>query len=175
MLVKSHEKDEMVEKLLSRGSNKCKITNINYRYQNEREKPLYVNAKMELQDYARLIDGNWYLNLNLDKDYQAHKIDTTNRSCGREFEHTFHDKRVYALEIPKGFKPGKLPQNVEYKGEKFGYSIKYAVDKTKLVYRFELYVNTLVLDKKDFAEWNKQLDRVLQAYKETVILEKVGG
>ena len=172
MLVKSSEKDEMVENMLSRGSNKCRITGVNYRNADDREKPLYITGQMELRDYARLIDGNWYLNLNLDKDYLSYKIDTSNRNTSREFEHTFHDKHVYTLEIPKGYKSGNLPADREFKGKDFGYLIKYSLEGNKLVYRFELYVNTLLLSKQDFKQWNSHLDKIIQAYKETIVLEK---
>ncbi|MBC7389010.1 MAG: DUF3857 and transglutaminase domain-containing protein [Opitutaceae bacterium] len=172
LLVKSHEKNEMFENMLSRGSNKCKITGIKYKNTDEREKPLLISAEMELKDYAKLIDDNWYLNLNLDRDYLSYKIDTTDRNISREFEHTFYDKHVYALEIPKGYKIGKLPNSLSYKGEDFGYQINYKMEGNKLVYRFELYVNTLLLDKKEFKEWNSHLDKIVQTYKETIVLEK---
>lgn len=172
MLARSDKKEEMMEKVLSRGSNKCKIFGLNYQYLADRDQPLLLAAKMELRDYAKLIDGQWYVNMNLDKSYQSHKIDTTNRTCGREFDFSFRDHEIVVLEIPKGYKVKKMPPALSFEDKRFAYDIRYRIEANKVVYHFSMTINTLLLQRCDFIDWNKHIDKIVQAYKEVVVLEK---
>jgi hypothetical protein len=172
-LTKSDKVNEVIEHSLHRGNNKCKIENLGLDNLQNRDQPFSITAKMELPDYARLIEDNWYVNLNLDKGIANLKIDTTGRKVAREFEYQVTDTRVVSLEIPAGYQVAKMPNKLEYKSETFGYSMVYTKDSGQVKAKLQFNVNVLLLSYQEFGNWNKHIDKIVQAMKEVVVLEKV--
>lgn len=172
-LTKSDKIDETMQHSLMRGSNKCRISQVTYKDLEDRDKPMVVSAKIELPDYAKLIDNSVYVNLHLDKSIAGLKIDTTGRNVAREFDFTFDDKRVVSLEIPSGYEVSKLPANLEFKKDKYSFTLRYSKEGSRVIYRFTTQINQLMLPKEDFKEWNKCIDQLNQAFKEVVVLEKL--
>ena len=41
-----------------------------------------------------------------------------------------------------------------------------------VIYKKELYVNFLLLEKKDFEDWNKMIAQIKEAYQEVLVLKK---
>jgi hypothetical protein len=171
-LTKSHKIAEAMEHSLIRGSNKCKINTVTYKELEDRDKPLHVSAKIELPDYAKQIDNQLYVNFYLDKSFSHLKIDTAGRTVGREFEFAYQDTRVVSMELPKGYKALKLPNELVYNGAKLAYTLRCSQVGNRVISRFESQVKVLMLEKEDFAEWNKQMDKLTQAFREVVVLEK---
>lgn len=172
-LTKSNKVEESLQHMLGRASNKCKVYDITYKDIDNRDKSMQINASLDLPDYAKLLDNNLYVNLLLDKSFAGLKIDTAGRKVGREFDFAFEDKRLVAFEIPNNYKVSTLPPASQFEGKKYGYHVKYSVEGNKVLCRFETQVNVLMLDKNDFVEWNKHMDKLTQTFKGVVVLEKI--
>ena len=172
-LTKRDKLDDVIARTLVRGNNKCKISEVGYQAIEERDTPLFIKAKLDLADYARQIEDRLYLNLHLDKSFANLKIDTTGRKIGREFEFASFDTKITAFTIPNGYKLAKLPNDIAYTGTTFRYALRYVQEGGKVIARFESQINSLLLEQKDFDNWNTQLDKLNQAFREVVVLQKI--
>lgn len=168
---KKENQKEFIKGYSTKGSNKFNLIDYSVKNIEEKEKPILVNYNFELQDYIKTSGEELYINLNLDKPFDKNKIDTLKRKLPLEQEYKYTQQDVIDLQIPKGFKVDYLPSNLIMKTPFFEYEITYKVDGSKIIYNKKIVINTLILEKKDFHEWNKATAKLSQAYRETIVLK----
>ncbi len=74
MYVNGKEKDNYMRSRFARGSNKFQLTSYETGDLSDKNK-VTLTGKFELQDYARKIADEWYLNINLLKLFEHQEID----------------------------------------------------------------------------------------------------
>jgi hypothetical protein len=173
VLASMNEKDydDYMKKRFFRGSNKFHLDS--FRVINLNDKGhIRLTASFTLQDYAKYIDNEWYLNLNLFKFYVHDEIDYPKRKM--PIEYNFLDKRNYiiTLKIPDGYKVSYLPAGKSYHNAVWGFDLGYDQTGDKLILRQEFDNDHLMLQPDQFADWNKVLENLFPLYKESVTLSK---
>jgi hypothetical protein len=79
---------------------------------------------------------------------------------------------VTTLEIPEGYKLSYLPQSKSFKNEVWGFDMVYEEKKNQVILTQRFENNDLLLPVEKFQAWNKVLENLLPAYKETISLSK---
>ena len=110
-----------------------------------------------------------YLNLNINTLWRNELI-PQERKIDSENKYKFVDNRHYILNLPETVQLKHLPPNAEYKGDLFGFSIKYHYQEGKIVLTRELYINYLLLNSVFFGEWNQMVKELTEAYRERIVL-----
>ena len=118
------------------------------------------------------IGDDWFLNLNLQKLFEHQEIDYPRRKLPVEFEFKSERHYVTILKIPEGYKLSYLPQSKSYKNETWGFDLSYEEKKNEVILTQHFENNDLLLPVEKFQAWNKVLENLLPAYKETVSLSK---
>lgn len=167
---KKERYDYMVS-LLQKGNNKFNVDSLDYQNLDDRNKDLGIRYKFSLDDYAEANGNELYINMALDKVYMNQLI-AQDRVAPREKEFKSIQTSVNILQIPAGYKVSYLPQNSSYKSDKFGFNIQYIVKDNTIVNEKSVYVNTLMIEPKDFNDWNNMIKKLSRAYNETVTLVK---
>jgi hypothetical protein len=54
----------------------------------------------------------------------------------------------------------------------FGYSVSYRQKDKTIEMKQKIYINFLILKREYFAEWNKMIRQLTNAYQESVVLKK---
>jgi Transglutaminase-like superfamily len=154
-----------------RGSNKFHLDSFRVIDLNDKGH-IRLTASFTLQDYAKYIDNEWYLNLNLFKFYVHDEIDYPKRKM--PIEYNFLDQRNYtiALKIPDSYKVGYLPAGKSYHNAVWGFDLGYDQKGDELILKQEFDNDHLMLQPDQFADWNKVLENLFPLYKETVTLSK---
>jgi hypothetical protein len=166
------DKIKLIKAVLQKGNNKFSVDSISYRNLNDREKELLVNYAFVLPDYMKVNGDEIYINMNLNKQFLNDQLDPEVRTSPREIDYKFVNKDVTVTDIPKGYVLGYKPPDAAYKGEKFGFDIRYTEKDGKLYEDKTVYINTLMIRPADFEEWNKMVKQLSKAYNETISLKR---
>jgi transglutaminase-like putative cysteine protease len=165
------DRHDFVAGLLRKGSNKFNVDSISYENLGDRNKGLGIHYTFDLDNYVQKNNNELYINMQMEKQFMNDLMDA-DRQAPREFEYKTIDRNVNTLEIPKGYKVSYMPDNSSYSTPLFGYNIKYTVKGNTIVNESSIYINTLMINPSDFAEWNKMIHKLTRAYNESVTLTK---
>ncbi len=162
-----------VESYLEKGNNKFRVDESSFIGLHNRDTTLTINYKFNLEDYSKTVEEETYVNLNLDRDFKNSKLDIEDRNgIARKFNHKLDRRYRVEFEIPKGSKVEYVPEDVEFKNDLFGFSIKYEKSNDKIILNKSIYVDTILIEESQFEEWNKMVKKLKKAYKEVVIVKK---
>ena len=71
-----------------------------------------------------------------------------------------------------GLKWSFMPKNSEVDGKVFGYSMSYKQEEGKVILDRTFYLDYLLMQPEDFANWNDAIDKFTKDNKQIVILKK---
>ncbi len=169
-----NEKDKIksLRTFFNKGSNKFILDSISDKNLKDRDKPLYIKYKFNIEDYVKSNNDEIYINLNLDNLYSNDKIKSDRQN---DYENIFNVSfsNSVKLNIPEGYKVSFVPQNTSYTFPDFEFEISYIQTESTITLKQQIRVNVLLLEKKYFEEWNKMIDKLNKAYREVVILKKI--
>ncbi|GAB3234352.1 hypothetical protein GCM10027346_23140 [Hymenobacter seoulensis] len=167
-----HEEGKVVKNMLERGNNKFFVDKYTVQHLDARDQPLVVDYQYRLQDYVQRIDDEVYVNLNLDQAYAADRLDPAKRRLARTNDY-FHTNRIRTeFEVPAGYEVSYLPADVKGQDQVLGFAIRYERKGNKIIQEKEVYVNYLLLEPAQFAQWNGVVDKLNAAYRDAIILKR---
>lgn len=167
------ERRDFIESYLEKGNNKFKIDQSAFFGLKDRDTLLAINYRFTLEDYCKTVGDETFINLNLDKDFSGSKLDIDERKgIALKFDHKIDDTKTVELTLPKNTSVSYVPKNVDINNDYFGFSIKYEQIGNKIVMTKNLYINTLLVEKESFEDWNNMIKQLTKAYKEVVIIKK---
>ncbi len=169
-----NEKEDFAKGICKSVSNNAML--VHYTIDNK-----MANDKMEIalqytiQDYLKEVDKEKYINVYLDRSFQNDDIKEENRTAPYAFKINTNNTSTYILNIPENYKVTYIPENVEIKQAHFGVSIHYKQENGKLVCEHNVYTEfpDLLLHTEEFPAWNQYVKALHNAYKESIILEKI--
>lgn len=164
------DKADYFKSYFNRGSNKFKLEK--YTTDQPDKNNIRMTASFELQDYARKIGDEWFLNLNLFKFYEHEQIDHPKRKMPVEFSYAFKRKYVTVLQLPAGAVVTHLPKSKKYSNNVWGFELVYEQKNNQVILTQEFANDHLLINPSQFAEWNKVLEELLPLYKETLSIQK---
>lgn len=173
MLAYSDRKDveEAMKGRFKRGSDKFRVDSFNieaFRDKNHSR----LTATFTLQDYAKHLGDEWFLNMNLFKLYEHEEIDYPKRRMPIEMHFLNRRRYVVVLNIPDGYDVSYLPAGKTYQNAVWGFKMTYEKKSKQLVFTQEFDNDHLMLKPDQFADWNKVLENLFPLYRETISLQK---
>lgn len=166
------ERDRTFRGLTSRGSNKYAQRSFDYKAAGSNE-PFRIGSSFELKDYARALDGELFVNLNLQHTYESDAVDVTKRAVPIQQEYKQRVRQVTVLDIPAGYKVTYMPPAVSASEPSlWSYRIRYEQTAKSVMLIKEYEMVTLMIEPTQFAAHNRMVEALRKAYKESVVLEK---
>jgi hypothetical protein len=164
--IETHLKD-----YIKMGNNKFSTTNLTYTNLFVNDSPLIVNFDYTLPNYAKVIDNDIYVNMNLVRTFNNFKVDTAgNRTIAKNFSYTWIDEFKACLNVPEGYQVKKVPNNLSYNGPHLSYSFTYTNEKNCVCIAKKSTYDKLEVSFAEFDEWNTQIDKIYKYYNELIIL-----
>ncbi|MCU0341824.1 MAG: DUF3857 domain-containing protein [Spirosomaceae bacterium] len=164
------QRAEYYKGILSRGSNKSTLEKNQVWGLNDRDTPVAFAYNFRVPDYVQEAAGEVFVNLHLSRSWADKAQEARKNDWKHEF--TTQEENITTLLIPQGYEVSNLPQNAQFKHPLFGFSIQYEQKNGTIVMRNRLTINSLLLKKADFGEWNKMIAALNDAYSEVVALKK---
>ncbi|MFT5914664.1 MAG: hypothetical protein ACI81T_001157 [Bacteroidia bacterium] len=168
---KDDKQKALIKGFVQKGSNKFLVDDYEILNKEEKEKPLTIEYEFQVEDYAKTIGDEIYLNLTMEKPFFNQKIDK-DRKLSLENNYHYIDRAVTVFELPTGYKIEELPKNSDFQHKDFGYSIVYKQNEGKITQTREIYKSYLILEPTEFEEWNKMIKQLGKSYRDALILKK---
>jgi hypothetical protein len=156
----------------SRGSNKFQLDSFLIGDLTDPSR-VELSGWFSLPDYAKKLEDEWFLNLNLFKFYVDEEIDFPKRKMPISYNFTSTRKYVTMIKIPDGYQPDYLPPSKSYHNDVWGFDIHYEQKDNWLILTQQFDNNHLLLSNDQFQAWNKVLENLYPMYKETLSISKI--
>ncbi|WP_338769098.1 DUF3857 domain-containing protein [Bernardetia sp. ABR2-2B] len=169
-LSKENEKLYM-NRYFTKGNNKFFVDDYTINNLNEKDTALKIEYDFRIEDYAKFVGDEIYINMNMEKAFSNDEIEN-DRKSPIENDYLFKANNDIFLEIPEGYEVEYLPENSNFKNDLFGYNIEYKKEGNKIKFTHNYYKNYLLLNDESFKDWNKMIKEVNKAYREVIILKK---
>jgi hypothetical protein len=157
---------------MAKGSNKFIMQDYKIRLPDPVNKAANISSSFEIPDYAKSIDDEIYVNLNLEKLIGSTPIDTTKRKIAIENDFLYTINQVHVLTVPAGYVSDYIPKNTVVSNDVVDFSIEYKQNNGRIYATQKLVMKKLYIQPKDFAAWNSAVSIISPAYKEQVVLKK---
>ncbi|WP_282122764.1 DUF3857 domain-containing protein [Algibacter mikhailovii] len=156
---------------LQKGNNKFLIKSFSETNKYDYEKNLVVKYDFTLNDYAKKLGNEIYLNLNLIKDLSSYKSEE-NRKNAIEYNHTSSFKYTTILNIPEGYVVDFIPDNIDLSNDYMSGSINYVIKGNTIIYNHSYSINVLALNLDEQKQVNALIKKIEMAFKEVIVLKK---
>ena len=156
---------------LGRGSDKFTLDTFHIDDQKDNDH-FHLSGVFTLQDYARQIGDEWYINMNLFKFYVNQEIEYPKRKMPIEFRFRGQRKYVVILNIPAGYEVEEVPAGKTYRNAVWGFTMNYEKKGRQLIFTQEFDGDHLLLQPNQFSDWNKVLENLFPQYRTTIALQK---
>lgn len=165
------QRDEYYKNVLSRGSNKCALLKNVVTGLQDRDVPVRLQYAFSVPDYVQEAAGELFINPHLTRPW-ADKRQEESRKNDWKHEFTHIEDMVTVLPIPKGYTVTNLPTNASFSHPDFGFKLSYEQKNDQIVVRSQWTLNSLLVKKSSFPEWNKMVAALNEAYSEVISLKK---
>jgi Transglutaminase-like superfamily/Domain of Unknown Function with PDB structure (DUF3857) len=162
---------EYFQNLLGRGSNKCNIEKNTIVGYEKRDVPLRFEYVFKVPDYVQQVGNEIFINTNLVKTWADKRIEAS-RKTDIKYDHKWSENNVIVLPIPADYVVTNLPPNAFFSNPEFSFEVKYEQKNNQVLIHNKLILNTILLKKSKFGEWNKMIDTLTDSYNETISLRK---
>ncbi len=169
-LSKENEKLYM-NRYFTKGNNKFFVDDYKINNLNEKDEALKIEYDFRIEDYAKFVGDEIYINMNMEKAFSNDEIEK-DRKAPVENDYLYKADNSVFLEIPEGYEVEYLPENSDFSNDLFGYTIEYKEKDNKIKFIHSYYKNYLLLNNESFEDWNKMIKEVNKAYREVIILKK---
>lgn len=163
--------EKLIKTRFQRGSDKFNLDSFRVGDRSDLSH-IRLTGKFTLQDYARHLGNEWYINLNLFKPFLHEEIDYPKRTIPIEFPFHNQQKYVVILNVPPDYKVTYLPAGGAYHNSVWGFTMNYEQKGQQLIFTQEFDNDHLLLQPSQFADWNKVLENLFPLYRSTVSLQK---
>lgn len=163
--------DEEMKTSLRRGSDKFHLESFHIGDRNDNAH-LRITGAFTLQDYARHLDKEWYINMNLFKFYEHEEIDFPKRRMPVAYRFLGKSRYVVVLNLPSGYDVSYVPPGKTYTNPVWGFRMTYEQKDRQLIFTQEFDNDHLLLQPDQFADWNKVLENLFPLYRTTISLQK---
>ncbi|HEU4471471.1 MAG TPA: transglutaminase-like domain-containing protein [Flavisolibacter sp.] len=165
------EREKYFKSVFQRGSNKIRFSNWKVITEPDQDE-IWIRADLELNDYAKKLGDEWFLNLNLFKWYEHEEIDYPKRRIPIDFNFLNQRRYFTTLKLPAGTKLSYLPKSNSYKNDVWGYFMDYAAEGNTVSLSQGFDTDQMILYPRQFEAWNKVLEHLFPNYKQTISITK---
>jgi hypothetical protein len=168
----SIEKEKSLKEYLSRFIESINTSNIKVKNDDLSQTPLEIKHAFDLDKWAKNVDNQIILKPILFFPFANDRIDTEKRKIPLEFDFEKSFAFEYDIAIPDGYKLEFKPDDYEFSNDLLSVKITYVQKNNKLIIDQKLKVNTLLVEKKQFTDWNSAIKGITKQYNQNIILSK---
>ena len=154
-----------------KGSNKFILDDFSVSHFSPADKVMNIKTTFEVPDYSKKLADEMFINMSLDRNSLS-LIDTARRKVAVSNDFKFQTKNFTQLIVPAGYEVSYMPANYHYKNTFFDYDVKYLQTSGHVTAVQEFKSNVMLLDPKDFNQWNETVKELNIQQKNQVVLKK---
>lgn len=156
---------------LRKGNNKFLIDEFSETNKYDYDKNFIINYTFKISDYAKKLNNEIFVNLNLNQDISHFKSKDDRQNDTEAKYKSYYDYET-VLEIPEGYVVDYIPENFSMYNDYFDCEISYTTSSDSIIYKHQLEMKFLNLKPNQQKEVNKAIKTVEKNFKEIVVLKK---
>ncbi|MFD2915088.1 DUF3857 domain-containing protein [Psychroserpens luteus] len=156
---------------MRKGNNKFLIDTVSETNKFDYDKDLVIDYTFNINDYAKILGDEIYINLNLRKDETDFKFED-DRENDIEVTYKSYYDYVTTLEIPDGYVVDYLPKDLSLSNEFMNSKITYETIANTIVYKHQLEMDFLTLNPEQQKTISDAIKVVEKSFKDTIVLKK---
>lgn len=164
--------DDYLHRLLGKGNNKFFIEDYKIHHLKQWDKPIVIDYKFRIEDYYQQIGNELYINLNLDRSFDGGSLIKDDRKLPLENEYRYTNTSHIELEVPNNYELLEIPKNNKGESEVFGYGITYEPKDNMISVSKSFYLDYLLMESDQFADWNENILKLIKEYNNAIILRQ---
>ena len=170
-----NEKDKkaFLSRLLKKGNNKFLLDSVTTEHVSDKSNNLQINYDFSIENYVLNSSGEIFINPHLSKELENEYIDISIIQKDIYYSYKHLTSNVFCYKIPENYEVSFLPENANYDGGDFSFSISYKVMDNNIYVYQNVMINTLQLKTEQFESWNKMIKGLFAAYKEFVVMVRI--
>jgi len=170
--VKPADYNRRLTSLFIKGNNKFSVDTCTFHTLHDHEKPAAVSYSFKISDYARSVNNEIFINLNLDRSLSDSKIDTTIRYAPVVNDFQYTEVQITRFLIPEGYEISYLPGDDLIENDILSASFRYSREERYITLEKKLQYRFLLLKGVQIKTWNSTIDRLNSNYRLSVALQK---
>ncbi len=171
LYTKDKDKDLMTRNVATRGNNKYLQSGYTFSVAPTERHDCRLETTFTIGDYVQQVGKEYYVNMNLKRNFDGSYIDTADRTVPYYFKYKDIETEVTILDIPVGYKVSYLPPAASNKLDGYWwYTIHYATIGNKVVLTKTYKLDSLTIPPQKFVAHNSMIDKLKKQYKESVVL-----
>ena len=157
---------------LRKGNNKFLIEELTETNKYDYDKNLEVSYSFNVDNIAKHLGDEIYVNLNLNRDLSNYKTKDDRKN---EVEYDYKSLYSYetVVQIPDGYVVDYMPSNVTVANDLLQASITYQQNQNQITYTHSFELNFLTLNLEQQKAVNDLIKKIEKGYKEIIVLKKV--
>ena len=166
------EKEKNVQSYLSRFIESMHTSDIEVKNDDLSQNPLEIRHNFNLEKWAKLVDNQIILKPILLFPFSNDRIDIDKRKIPMEFDFEKSFAFEYDITIPNDYKLEFKPDDYEFSNDLVSIKITYLQKNNKLIVDQKMKINTLLVERKHFNDWNNAIKGITKQYNQNIILSK---
>lgn len=163
--------DEVTNRIINKGNNSCKISNVKVSNLYDRDAALLLNFDYKVDNYTSSLEDEIYVNMILEKDISQGEF-KKDRTIPFKFEMKSSDTYTTILFVPEGYSLKYLPSNVSYNSDIVDFSVNYEKVKNSIYMTLKLDIKSILLQPEQFSYWNEYYAKSKSAVSQSLVLIK---
>lgn len=135
------------------------------------DQPLTIHYDFALPGYIGTSNGNYYINLNLDRPFQNLVINP-DRWLPIESEYTFLKRMVCILNVPDDYVISQIPDAAQFNNELFGFTQVYQQKSNQVVLTTNITLNFQILEGDEVGQFRDMIAKLNRSCLKSIVLTK---
>ncbi|HRH67296.1 MAG TPA: transglutaminase domain-containing protein [Bacteroidia bacterium] len=165
------KKQEYLEATINNKKSDFKIREIKTGDLTERSGPLDIDFSFSIANSLSSFENELYIDPDPEKDFKNTLI-KDDRRVDVDFGEKIYKTLNMEIETPAGYAVSSIPENLAITEPDFTFNITYSKSGNKVIYKKEISVNTGMIEKSHFENWNNAIKKLNKAYENQIVLKK---
>ena len=170
--LKENDKKALLTLLLKKGNNKFSLNSVTTQNVSDKVSNLVIDYDFAVDDYLVSTQDEIFINPHFRKELEDDYIDITTTKKDIHYSYKSLTSNIYNIAIPEGYDVSFLPEDAQYEGDEFGFSLDYSVKDNIISVDQKVKINTLQLGTDQFTSWNEMIKKLFSSYRESIVLER---
>lgn len=136
------------------------------------QNPLEIKHAFDLEKWTKRVGNQIIFKPILFFPFSNERIDVEKRKIPLEFDFKKSFDYDYEIMIPENYILEYSPDNYEFSNDLMSVKITYSHQNNKIVVSQHLKINTLLLERNHFSDWNTAIKGITKQYNQNIILTK---
>ncbi|MFZ6052923.1 transglutaminase-like domain-containing protein [Halocola ammonii] len=156
---------------LLKGSNRFILDSMSISNTDNAQMPLYLDYTFHIPDYVIEVDGEAFVNLNLDKLDQPTKFEEERKL---PYESRFKSLReeIVVFETDPSHQISEIPDSSSFSHEQFEFTNNYKQHQGVLERRMRYDNRYIKLEGEDFNAWNEYVNKLQTSHSQQIVIRK---